>query len=106
MSETYRKEQPTREEIEGLPGVVVLNFGTDWCGYCSGAAPHIEKGLARFEGIKHVKVEDGQGRPLGRSYKVKLWPTLIVLKDGSEVGRIVRPTDAEVVARELEEFLR
>jgi len=105
MSESYRKEQPTREEIEGLPGVVVLNFGTDWCGYCSGAAPHIERGLAHFDSISHVKVEDGPGRPLGRSYKIKLWPTLIVLKDGQELGRIVRPTDADAIAQEIERLV-
>jgi thioredoxin 1 len=40
---------------------------------------------------QHCKVEDGPGRPLGRSYRVKLWPTLVLLRDGQEVGRLVRP---------------
>jgi thioredoxin 1 len=49
-----------------------------------------------FEGhaeVRHLKIEDGPGRPLGRSFKVKLWPTLIFLRDGIEVARVVRPTD-------------
>ena len=37
-------------------------------------------------------VEDGKGRRLGRSYRVKLWPTVIFLRDGVEVDRVVRPT--------------
>ena len=44
-------------------------------------------------GLKHLKVEDGRGRPLGRSFGVKLWPTLIALQDGREVARVVRPAD-------------
>ena len=33
-------------------------------------------------------------RPLGRSYRVKLWPTLVLLKDGQELARLVRPMQA------------
>jgi thioredoxin 1 len=32
---------------------------------------------------------------LGRSYRVKLWPTLVLLRDGQEVGRLVRPAAAQ-----------
>ena len=49
----------------------------------------------------HVKVEDGPGRHLGRSFRVKLWPTLILLKDGREVVRIARPRNAEQIRAEL-----
>jgi thioredoxin 1 len=44
--------------------------------------------------LRHLKVEDGPGRPLGRSYRVRLWPTLVLLRDGQEVARLVRPTQA------------
>ena len=39
------------------------------------------------------KMKAPSGRRLGRSYKVKLWPTLIFLKDGVEAARLVRPGD-------------
>ena len=35
----------------------------------------------------------------GRSFKVKLWPTLIFLKDGQEVARLVRPLDSAEIAQ-------
>jgi thioredoxin 1 len=51
--------------------------------------------------VRHVKVEDGSGRPLGRSYRVKLWPTLVFLRDGQEVARLVRPRDAQAISDAL-----
>ena len=101
MSSEYINPGPSREEVEALPGAVLLEFGTSWCGYCQGAAPLIESALTEFPGVRHIKVEDGPGRKLGRSYRVKLWPTVIALKDGIEMGRVVRPTNAEEVREAL-----
>jgi thioredoxin 1 len=47
--------------------------------------------------VRHIWVEDGRGKPLGRSFGVKLWPTLVVMHDGSEVARVVRPRSSEQV---------
>jgi thioredoxin 1 len=101
MSNEYLNPGPSREAVEALPGAVLLEFGTDWCGYCQGAAPLIESALAEFPDVEHIRVEDGPGRKLGRSYRVKLWPTVIALKDGVEVGRVVRPTNTEEVREAL-----
>jgi thioredoxin 1 len=61
----------------------------------------IEEALAGFASIRHLKVEDGKGRALGRSFRVKLWPTLIFMREGLEIARIVRPTDAGSIAAAL-----
>lgn len=98
--EGYSAAAPQRSEVDNWAGVAVLEFGTDWCGICRGAQPHIREGLAGQE-LKHVKVEDGPGRPLGRSFKVKLWPTLIFLRDGKEMARVVRPSGTEEIAQAL-----
>lgn len=92
LSET---EAPTRAEVEALSGLTVLEFGTDWCGHCRAVQPAIAEVLPEHSSWRHLKVEDGSGRPLGRSFRVKLWPTLILLKDGQEVARLVRPTQAQ-----------
>lgn len=86
--------EPTREEINALPGATLLEFGASWCGYCKAAQPTITSELANFPNIRHIKIEDGKGRRLGRSFQVKLWPTLILMKDGVEVKRVVRQIDA------------
>ena len=98
MSKPYDTVQPERSSIDALPGVVALDFGTNWCGYCKAAEPVIDAALAGFAQVRHVKVEDGPGRVLGRAFRVKLWPTVVVLKDGQEVARVVRPADAREVA--------
>jgi thioredoxin 1 len=89
----YSKTAPSRADVDAMAGVTVVEFGTDWCGYCQGAQPVIGKAFSRYPDTRHLKIEDGPGRPLGRSFKVKLWPTLIFMRDGTEVARVVRPTD-------------
>ncbi len=81
-----------------MPGAALLESGTDWCGFFLASAPIIAKALAAHPAVKHLKIEDGRGRALSRSFGVKLWPTLIFLANGKEVARLVRPTDGRVVA--------
>lgn len=91
----------TRAHVEQWPGTALLVFGTDWCGHCQAAAAPLMQALAQHPGVHCVRVEDGPGRPLGRSFKVKLWPTLVWLRDGQEVARVVRPTTTDEVLRLL-----
>jgi thioredoxin 1 len=97
----YETAQPERSAIDALPGAVALDFGTNWCGYCRAAEPLIDAALAAHPGVQHIKVEDGPGRALGRSFRIKLWPTVVVLKDGQEVARVVRPAGAVEVQEAL-----
>lgn len=97
MTKPYETAQPERSAIDATSGTVALDFGTNWCGYCRAAEPLIEAALAAHPAVRHVKVEDGPGRALGRSFRIKLWPTVVVLKDGKEVARVSRPEDAAEV---------
>ena len=94
-------DEPTRDAVDLLPGPTLLEFGTSWCGHCRAARPLIAAALAAHPAVRHVKVEDGSGRPLGRSFGVKLWPTLVFLADGREVERLVRPRDARAIGEAL-----
>ena len=96
--------EPTRAEVDALPGSTLLEFGTGWCGYCRRAQQPIAAALGRHPDVRHLRIEDGPGRPLGRSFGVKLWPTLVALRDGREVARLVRPADEAAVARALDEL--
>lgn len=101
MTQQYESKEPLREVVDATAGPLVLEFGTSWCGYCQAAQPLIERAFAQHPGVGHLKVEDGSGRPLGRSFRVKLWPTLVFLKDGQEVSRLVRPGKAEDIEAAL-----
>ncbi|GAA4347813.1 thioredoxin family protein [Variovorax defluvii] len=101
MNSHYASVEPSREEVDALPGPTVLEFGAPWCGICKGAQPLIEQALSAAPPLRHLKIEDGSGRPLGRSFGIKLWPTLVFLRDGRELGRVVRPTSAAAISDEL-----
>ena len=94
-------QAPSRDAINALLGSVLLEFGTDWCSHCTAAQPLIAQALSRQKGITHVKIEDGPSRSLGRSYGVKLWPTLVFLRDGQELTRIVRPQEPQALEQAL-----
>ncbi len=94
----YLAQEPTREHVDALSGLTLLEFGAPNCGHCS-AIQSALSAVLRDHPVEHLKVEDGSGRPLGRSFKVKLWPTFIAVRDGHEMGRVVRPfTGGEIAA--------
>lgn len=97
----YTPETLNRDDVDQSQGPMVIEFGTSWCGFCQDAQRYIEAALDRNPAVRHVKVEDGKGRALGRTFGVKLWPSLIFLKDGREVGRLVRPGNRSDIENSL-----
>ncbi|MDB5815139.1 MAG: thioredoxin [Rhodocyclales bacterium] len=96
----FEEVEPKREAIDALQGPAVVEFGTGWCGHCRAAQPLIASAFADYAGVRHIRIEDGPGRRLGRSFSVKLWPTLVFLRDGKELARLVRPgTAAEIESK-------
>src|SRR5690606_25707002 len=93
--------EPSRAEVDSWPGGTVLEFGTSWCPICQAARPLIDAALAVAPALRHRRIEDGKGRPLGRSFRVTLWPTLVVLQDGVEIARVVRPRSQAEIATAL-----
>ena len=91
MVSEVTEPEPSRAEIDALAGPTLLEFGTLWCGHCRAAQPFIAAAFATHESVRHVRIEDGGGRRLGRTFGVKLWPTLVFLANGRERARVVRP---------------
>lgn len=101
MQDVYESVDPAREEIDALEGPALIEFGSLWCGHCSAAQPLLKTALAGHPDVRHIKIEDGSGRRLGRSFGVKLWPTLVFMNAGKEIARLVRPRDAEPIRQGL-----
>ena len=101
LTEDFLPQEPTRAEIDARQGALVLEFGTPWCGHCNAAWPLVVEAFAAFPQVPLQKIEDGRRKPLGRSFGVKLWPTLVFLKDGAEVVRLVRPLESGAIAEAL-----
>lgn len=93
---TYQEEAPTREEINQTPGRQVVEFGANWCPHCQELSPTVESLLTSADDVRHVRVADGKGKRLGRSFQVKLWPTLVLIEDGEVVSQLVRPSPQQL----------
>ena len=90
MSDTPAPE-PTRDEIDALPGAVLLEFGSASCPHCQALAPELANELRSYPNVRHIKIEDGPGRRLGRTFRVKLWPNLVFMRDGKVLLQLARP---------------
>jgi len=101
VNTAYAEAEPGRAEVDAMAGATLLEFGSPWCGYCRRAQPLIAEALAAYPGVRHLKIADASGKRLGRSFGVKLWPTLVFLKDGKEAARLVRPGDARAIEQAL-----
>lgn len=97
LTQTYSPSEPARTAIDTLAGPLLLEFGSPTCGHCRAAQVPLGAAMKGYPQVRHLKIEDGRGRPLGRSFGVKLWPTLVFLADGREVSRLVRPLDAAAI---------
>ena len=101
LNTAFATTEPSRAEIDALEVATLIEFGSPDCGHCRAAQPLIAQAFARHPAVTHIKIEDGRGRPLGRSFAVKLWPTLIFLRQGKEVERLVRPTEVSAIEQAL-----
>lgn len=96
-TQPYATSAPTRAEVDALAGATLIQFGTDWCGHCKAVEPLVSRVFKDYPNVRHLKIEDGSGRKLGRSFRVKLWPTLIFMRDGVEISRLVRPGNVSLI---------
>jgi thioredoxin 1 len=94
--QAHSEPEPTREEVDQMEGAVLLEFGAAWCGHCQALQPELAEALAEKTRVRHIKIEDGKGKPLGRSFRVKLWPTLVFLRDGQVLKQVSRPSSEEL----------
>src|SRR4051812_19341853 len=101
MNDVSATNEPTREEVDRLDGPALIEFGPSWSGHCRPAQPHIAHALADHPRVRHIKIADASGRRLGRSFGIKLRPTLIFVRDGKEITRLIRPTRPDAIREAL-----
>ena len=87
--------------------VVLVDFYADWCGPCRGLAPTINKLADDYKGRTEVmKVNIDQQAPLANQYGVQSIPTVVILKDGTEVNRFVGVQPYETYSAALDSALK
>jgi len=69
-------------------GVALVDFWAEWCPPCRIIGPAVEEAAKQMQGKALVgKVNVDEARDLAESYSISSIPTLILFKDGREVGR-------------------
>lgn len=71
-------------------GVTLVDFWAEWCGPCKMIAPVLDEIAGEYTGRARVaKVNIDNEQDLAARYRVNSIPTLLVIKDGQEKGRMV-----------------
>ncbi|MCI5052488.1 MAG: thioredoxin [Simkaniaceae bacterium] len=79
-------------------GFVFIDFHAQWCGPCRMLAPAVEEASKHFEGkVGFYKVDVDACQETAKKFQVTSIPTMLMLKDGAEVGRIVGLRDANAL---------
>jgi thioredoxin 2 len=90
------------EEVERSPLPVLLDMWAPWCGPCRMIAPIIEQLAGELAGrVKVAKLNTDENPITGSRFNVRSIPTLLVLKDGQEIDRLVGAFPKQEILRRL-----
>jgi thioredoxin len=88
------------------PGVTLLDFGAERCMPCRALAPVLAALADEYRGRVRIAAVDCDRDPaLAERFLVRSMPTLVVLRDGREVGRVVGLRPRAFVAGVLDRAL-
>lgn len=101
MSVIKLNSENFNQEIMMHTGVVLVDFYADWCGPCKMVSPIVDEIAEEYESIKVGKINVDESPELAVSFGVVSIPTLVALKDGKELTRIVGYRPKEDILEEL-----
>ena len=85
---------------------VLVDFWAPWCGYCRRIGPAIEKLAASREDVEIVKINIDEEPGLAAQERIEVIPTLVIYREGFELGSIVAPESKARIEQFIEEALQ
>ena len=85
---------------------VVVDFWAPWCGPCKMMAPAFEQAAGQMEpNVRFAKVNTESEQQLGAQFGIRSIPTLIILKNGSEIARQPGAMGADDIIRWIQSHI-
>ncbi|KAG7879922.1 hypothetical protein KL905_001415 [Ogataea polymorpha] len=86
------------KQATSVSNLVVIDFFATWCGPCKMIAPMLEKFSAEYSSFDFYKVDVDELPEIASQYDVTSMPTILFLKDGKEVKRIIGANPSAIKA--------
>lgn len=85
------------EEVLKADKKVLVDFYADWCGPCKMLAPIMEEVASEHEDLKVVRINIDNEESIAMDYQIMSIPTLVLIKDGNEVDRVIGAVQKKVI---------
>lgn len=85
------------EEVLKADKKVLVDFYADWCGPCKMLAPIVEEVASEHEDLKVVRINIDNEESIAMDYQIMSIPTLVLIKDGNEVDRVIGAVQKKVI---------
>jgi thioredoxin 2 len=86
---------------------VVLDLWAPWCGPCRFVSPILDELAHQYAGrLKVVKVNVDENQGLARRFDAMSIPTIIVMRDGTVVNRIVGAAPKEQLEAQIAPYIK
>jgi len=82
-------------------GFVAIKFGASWCAPCKMVSVSFDKMKNEFDSIEFTSVDVDEDPGLAKKFRIRSVPTVILVRDGQEVDRLLGSVKIEALRKSL-----